>query len=286
MKVSGFTFLRNAESLGFPFIQSIQSVLPICDEFIVNLGKSDDRTLEMLLALNEPKIKIIHSVWNDKMRARGFMYGQQKMIAQYSCTGDWLFYLEADEVLHEQDLAAIKQAMQTHLNDDRVEALAFQYLHFYGNINTIAWSPAWYRRETRVIKSSVRSYAPDGLFWVVLDKNNKNGRYPRAIQLEVPIYHYGWVRSEQAMNTKLNQVKHFWGNDSIKKVDYSQIDSQALRLFEGVHPALVQNFFPAAEGLFQADPNHVLTKRERKNRWGAKLEKWLGWDLSKRHFSE
>jgi hypothetical protein len=113
MKVSGYTFLRNARALGFPAVESIRSVLPICDEFVVNVGRSDDGTLEMIRAIDSEKIRILESEWNDNMRDRGYVYGQQKMIAQFNCSGDWAFYLEGDEVVHEDDLATITISMET-----------------------------------------------------------------------------------------------------------------------------------------------------------------------------
>lgn len=285
MKVSAFTFLRNAHQLGFPFIESIRSALPLVDEFIVNVGESEDDTLAMVKALNDPKIKIIETTWNNHMRTAGFVYGQQKMIAQYSCTSEWALYLEADEILHENDYNNIRAAMLKHLNDDRVEALIFDYLHFYGNTNTYAWSPAWYRRAPRLIKTSVRNYAPDGLFWVVFDKDNKKGRYPNAALVNATMYHYGWVRPQEKMQKKLSQVQQYWNKKSDADIiKYREIDPKTLRLFTGTHPAVLGDFFEKETGLFQANPEHVLTKRERKNRWGAKLEKWLGVDLSKKHF--
>jgi len=287
MKVSAFTFLRNVQQLGFPFIESIQSALPIVDEFIVNVGTSQDDTLQMIQALKDPKIKIIQSKWNDNIRQKGFVYAQQKMIAQYSCTGDWALYLEADEILHERDYANIRNAMQQHLNDDRVEALVFDYIHFYGNTNTYVWSPAWYRRAARIIKTSIRNFAPDGLFWVVLDKKNKKGRYPKAALTHATIYHYGWVRSEAQMQEKMGQVQLYWSQQqpAIPKINYSAIDATTLHVFQGKHPQILGNFFPEEEGPFHADERHQLTKRERKNRLGLRLEKWLGCELSKKHFS-
>ena len=177
MKVSAFTFIKNGQILGYPFVQSIQSVLPIVDEFIINVGESEDDTLALIKSIESEKIRIIQSKWNDSMRDRGFVYGQQKMIAQYNCTGDWAFYVEGDEVYHEKDLEKIQSSMQAHVNDQNVEALVFDFYHFYGNANSYISSPGWYRTEARIIKNSVRSYAPDGLFWLVLD-SNKKGRYP------------------------------------------------------------------------------------------------------------
>ena len=108
MKVSAFTFIKNGQILGYPFVQSIQSVLPIVDEFVINVGESEDDTLMLIKSIESEKIRIIQSKWNDSMRDRGFVYGQQKMISQFNCIGDWAFYVEGDEVYHEKDLEKIQ----------------------------------------------------------------------------------------------------------------------------------------------------------------------------------
>ena len=38
MKVSGFTFVRNVVKYDYPVVESIRSILPVVDEFIVNVG--------------------------------------------------------------------------------------------------------------------------------------------------------------------------------------------------------------------------------------------------------
>lgn len=299
MKISGFTFLRNASLLGYPFIQSIKSILPICDEFVIALGaSSDDRddTAEQLAALAacEPKIRIVPTQWNEKMQTKGYVYGQQKSIAHFNCTGDWAFYLEGDEVVHERDLPEIVAALNRYQDDERVEAFAFNYLHFYGNPHTYAQSPAWYRRAPRIIRNTLRSYSPDGLFFLVLD-TNKRARYPRAKVLDATIYHYGWVRPEQQTKLKVQQVGKYWGQAGEKVVatiDYAAIDAEILRLFEGAHPAVMQTWFAQFDAslmtpqLFAANPQHVLTARERRHRWLVRLEKLLGMDLTHKHFTE
>ena len=282
MKISAFTFLKNGALLGYPFIESIKSVLPIVDEFVIALGICEDDTEEQIIALNEPKIRIIKSHWCDNMRAKGYVYGQQKMVAQFNCTGDWAFYVEADEVLHESELENIKKSCEKYLNDSEVEALVFDYLHFYGNKNTYLWSPGWYRRAPRLIKTNVRSYAPDGLFWLVLEKN-KIGRYPKAALANATVYHYGWVRSEDQMNEKSQKVNGYW--DKLPQtIDYSKIDSSILKTFQGSHPQAVQDWLPKADGLFQVDISHKLTKKEKKHRWMLKLEKMFNLELSKKHY--
>ena len=282
MKVSAFTFIKNGQLLGYPFIQSIKSILPIVDEFIINVGLGEDNTLDEIKKINDPKIRIIQSHWNDNMKDRGFVYGQQKMVAQYNCTGDWAFYIEGDEIYHENDLDRIHMSMKEHLNNSNVEALIFDFYHFYGNGNSYLDSPGWYRTEARIIKNSLRTYAPDGLFWVVLD-SNKNGRYPKAKHTGAKCYHYGWVRSENQMNLKSEKVQKYWGG-SAKKIDYSKMDQSIIKKFQGTHPKIIQNWLPNDIGLFKADPSYKLTNKQKKHRIMIFFENLFGLELSKKHF--
>src|SRR5581483_2602647 len=287
MKVSGFTFLRNAEKMGYPFVQSIRSILPIVDEFVVALGPSDDRTEEMVRAIGDPKIRIIPTVWNERVRSdysiKGFVYGQQKSIALFNCTGDWAFYLEGDEVVHEEDLPKIRGAMEKHLNDEAVEALVFDYLHFYGNANTYAWSPRWYRTAPRILRNTIPVWAPKGLFFIVLD-THKCGRYPRAAHTGATIYHYGWLKSEETMTLRKQTIRKYWNEAPPPPIKYTRIDPATLRLFRGTHPKIAQDWLRPADGVFAADPNYELTFRERKHRAMLKLEEWFGFKFNKKHY--
>jgi len=287
MKVSGFTFLRNGQKLGYPFVESIRSILPLVDEFVIALGPCDDDTEKMVRAIGDAKIRIIPTQWNERLRpdysVKGFVYGQQKSIALFNCTGDWAFYLEADEVLHESELPKIRAAMEKHLADERVEALAFDYLHFYGNANTLAWSPGWYRSEVRIIRNTIPAWSSEALFFNVVT-GHKKSRYPRAAHTGASIYHYGWVRSEAQMNLKSASVQKYWDAAKPWQADYAKIDAAVLKLFTGTHPAAVRGWLPKADGIFQADPNHKLTAREKKHRRMMWLESWLGLKFSKKHY--
>ncbi len=287
MKVSGFTFLRNGQKLGYPFVPSIRSVLPLVDEFVIALGPCDDDTEKMVREIGDPKIRILHTQWNEKMRGDysvgGFVYGQQKSIALFNCTGDWAFYLEADEVLHENDLPKIRAAMEKHLDDSRVEALAFDYLHFYGNKNTTASSPGWYRSEVRIIRNTIPAWSSEALFFNVVD-DHKKSRYPRAAHTGATVYHYGWVRSEVQMDLKSATVQKYWDDSKPKPMDYSHIDAAVLKEFTGAHPKIIQGWLPTAEGIFKTNPNHKLTSREKKHRRMMWLEKTFGFQFDKKHY--
>ncbi|MEO8248571.1 MAG: glycosyltransferase [Burkholderiales bacterium] len=281
--ISGFTFIRNGAQLGFPFVESIRSLLPLVDEFVIAVGQSADDTLARVKGIADRRIRIIETVWNERMAERGFVYAQQKMIAQYACTGDWAFYLEGDEVLHEADLPRIRASVDRHHGNAKVEALVFDYLHFYGSPDWLAISPAWYRRECRLIRNTIRSYAPDGQFWLVMDRH-KHGRLPNAALADAKVYHYGHVRRQDYMQQKLNQVSRYWAG-AAPQVDYSRIDAKALARFTGGHPALMADWLAAeAQSEFAPALDHVLTRRERKHRVAMLVERITGRDLSHKHY--
>ena len=281
--ISGFTFIRNGVELGFPFEASIRSLLPLVDEFVVVVGKSNDDTLARIHAIGSPKIRVIETIWNERMADRGFVYAQQKMMAQYACTGDWAFYLEGDEVVHEAELANIRASVDKHHANAAVEALVFDYFHFYGTPDFVANSPAWYRRECRLIRNTIRSYAPDGQYWLIT-ADHKKGRNPQAALANAHIYHYGWVRSNETMQKKMEQVSKFWSHGA-PTIRYSQFDAQVLQPFTGTHPELIKPWLESsAEKSFTIDPDYKLSKREKRHRWLMKLEKAFGLDFSRKHF--
>jgi len=282
MKVSGFTFLRNAQINGYPFIESIKSILPLVDEFICAIGISEDNTKSMVEGINDDKIKIIETTWNENMQDRGFVYGQQKMVAQYNCSGDWAFYLEADEVLHEKEYPLIKDAMQRYLNNQKVEALYFDFYHFYGTANQVGI--AGYRKAPRIIRNTIRTIAPDGLFWVVLDKN-KTGRYPNAVSAGASIYHYGHCRSITKMAEKLKRVGRYWGSEHESFDGYGCIDLSEIRSFQGSHPKIMDWWLEnEAQKTFHQDPSFRRSLRDVRNRARFAIEKALNLEISKKHF--
>ncbi len=288
MKISGFTFVRNAEAFGYPVQASIRSILPLVDEFVVALGPCSDNTEALVRAIDDPKIRIIPTHWNEHVRSdtgvKGYVYGQQKTIALFNCTGDWAFYLEADEVLHEDDLPTIRSCLERHLHNEQVEAIVFDYLHFYGNRHTLASSPAWYRQAARVIRNTIPAWAPKGLFFSVLDSPRK-GRYPRAVPCDgARIFHYGWVRSEEQILKKHQLIKALFGNKPEKEIDLGEVDPKILKPFPGRHPATVLDWLPEAEGLFQANPGYHLTSRDKRHRILMRLEQLSGHYFNRKHY--
>ena len=75
MKISKFTFCRNVVKFDFPVVEGITSILPIVDEFVVNVGKSEDKTLEVIHSINDKRIKVVESVWDESLRKDGRIFG-------------------------------------------------------------------------------------------------------------------------------------------------------------------------------------------------------------------
>jgi hypothetical protein len=245
LKVSGFTFVRNAVKFDYPVVESINSILPLCDEVIVSIGNSEDKTEELIRSIPSNKIKIYNSVWDDSLKQGGKVLAVEtnKALDDVSADSDWCFYLQADEVIHEEDHEAIINAMKKYKDDDRVEGLLFKYHHFYGSYDYIGDSRQWYGREIRIIKNdkNIRSYRDGQGF-------RKNDQKLNVKPVDAFIYHYGWVRHPQTQMQKHLQFEELYDSKRFAEMqakkasdalDYSEIDS--LEKFTGSHPLVMQD---------------------------------------------
>ena len=208
MKVTGFTFIKNGIILDYPIVEAIKSILPICDDFVVAVGKSDDNTLELIQSINPDKIKIIETVWDDTMREGGRVLALEtdKAFKAISEDSDWAFYIQGDEVIHEQYLDEIKSAMLTHKDDVKVDGLLFNYQHFYGSYDYVGVSSNWYKNEIRVIKNnkSIHSYKDAQGF------RKGNDEKLNVVPIKATVNHYGWVKEPKAMQKKQESFHKLW----------------------------------------------------------------------------
>jgi hypothetical protein len=258
MKISGFTMGRNALKLYYPMRQSIESILPLVDEFIVALGQSeeDDRTREEIEAIGSPKISIIDTVWDIEKYPRGMEHAHQTDLAMKECTGDWLFYLQSDEVVHEKDLETIRERCMELLDDSEVEGLLFRYLHFWGDYEHIQDSHCWYRKEIRIIRNrpDIHSWESAQSFRRIpgfggLNYRQQEGTFKlKVAEVDAEIYHYGWVRPPSVMQQKIKafSINHrgvkrveeqVAANHFDRVFDYGNLSG--LTRFRGTHPAVM-----------------------------------------------
>jgi hypothetical protein len=217
MKISGFTMGKNAGKLYYPMKESILSLLPLVDEFIVGLGDSDpdDSTRQQILSINSPKIKIVDTVWDIEAYPRGMEMAHQTDIAKSYCTGDWLFYIQADEVLHEKYLPVIEQRCRELLDDHEVEGLLFDYKHFWGDYDHYFDGYGWYPREIRIIRNDkdIHSWRDAQSFRRIPDFDGKSYRQEKntfklkVARVDACIFHYGWVRPPGILKSKIREFR-------------------------------------------------------------------------------
>jgi glycosyltransferase involved in cell wall biosynthesis len=248
MKVSGFTICRNAVRFDYPIVEAIRSALPIVDEFIVNVGQSDDGTLELIRSIGSEKVRISESIWDDSMQKEGRQYSHETNIALSHCTGDWALYLQADEVLHEGDYDTIRKALHDHLANPAVLGFTFRYLHFYGDCWTT--NPWGYHRAVRIIRNDgqVESCGDAVGFWFKADRGYlQDAHKDRVRPSGAMIYHYGWVKQGKVMQDKLHyHVARYHGDQPgaelasmLAKQEYEFEDYDIMKNFFGAHPAVM-----------------------------------------------
>ena len=252
MKVSGCCIVKNAVKYDFPVVEAVKSILPLCDEFFINVGKSDDGTIELVNGLRKDKVdeqrascgvNIFESEWDESIRSGGEVLSQETNKAVAHCSGDWIFVIQADEVVHERTLPAIRKVLLKYIDVGEVQGLLFDYIHFYGSFNTYQRSFAWYPNEVRIIRGgcSILSYGDAKGFRL-------NGKKLRVVHSGGLIHHYGWVRSPQKMLEKRKDFYRLWHEDRAIEEEFGNIseysfwkDISTLGVFKGTHPEVMKD---------------------------------------------
>ncbi len=268
MKVTGFSFIKNAVKYQYPIVEAIQSILPLCDEVVVAVGASEDGTRDLVASIHPNKIKIIDTVWDDSLKegGRALAVETDKAFTAISNDTDWCFYIQGDEVVHEKGYEEIQKAMYSWKDHKEVDGLLFNYRHFYGSFDYVGISSKWYKREIRIIKNNknIFSYRDAQGF-----RKNQNEKLKVKL-LSAFIHHYGWVREPEAMFQKQYNFRTLWGGDSWhpEKIygvafDYKK-ETDALEQFTGTHPRVMQPRIDRMNWKFDFDLSYnKLTPKEK-----------------------
>jgi glycosyltransferase involved in cell wall biosynthesis len=282
MKISGFSFVRNAEVFDYPVLESITSLLPICDEVIVAVGNSDDQTLELIKSLNSSKITIINTVWDDSLRVGGKILADQTNIALHHCKGDWCIYLQADEILHEEDYPLILYGInQAHSKN--IDALLFAYRHFYGSYEYIGGGRQWYRQEIRAFRNTrnVVSWGDAQGFRKIIDGIPEKLTAKRT---KARIFHYGWVKHPRIQQRKQQYFHKLWHSDewmknNIPSQDEFEYQCYQLERFIETHPqTMLKRIEQSKEWTQHFDPTRLKPKPFRMKVTDA-IENLIGWRI-------
>jgi hypothetical protein len=253
MKVSGFTLVRNGTKYDYPYLESLRSLLPVVDELVINVGLGDDDTAERLAEFarteGQGKVQIFESLWpldDPEKKKGGLILSEQTNLALGRCTGDWCIYLQADEVLHEADAKRLRETLEASFSRPEIEGVLFDYLHFYGSFDVIQQTRSAYRREVRAIKRSslARSVGDAQSF------RKPDGSKLNVVRPGVRVFHYGWVRTPEAMREKtffMDQLYHGAPKaaDEAEGIPHTGDNYRykrfwGLRSFDDSHPAVMK----------------------------------------------
>lgn len=273
MKVSGFTFVRNAIKYDYPVKEAIMSVLPLCDTFVVAVGDSQDATRELIQSIPSEKIRIVDTVWDETLKKSGRVLAVEtdKAYAALPSDIDWAIYLQGDEVMHHNQLENILAAMERYKDTPQVEGLLFSYLHFYGSYDYVGDARKWYPKEVRVLRKrpDIQSYRDAQGF-------RKGEKKLNVVPINAQIFHYGWVKPPDKQADKRKYFESLYQPidsklETIKTWDYA--DSTRLKRFEGTHPKVMQERIQRLNWSFEYAPEKA--KYPLKERLLAFFEKRL-----------
>ena len=278
MKVAGCTIIRNAVKFDFAVVESITSILPICDEFIVALGNCDDGTDELVKSINSDKIRIVPTVWDETLMGKGgaiFADETNKALCSVSKDVDWIFYIQGDEAVHEKYLPHIESQMMRYKDDLQTDGLLFHYKHFYGNYDYYNGGYRWYRKEIRIVKprKNIYSYRDAQSF----RKDNNEKLLVRLLDAE--IYHYGYVRHPKKFEKKLNfqNKAHTQEVVSVTNFNYAQENEGLLIPFEETHPKVMKDRISRKNWDFKVNNPKNNKHLTLKDKFKAFIEKYTGY---------
>jgi hypothetical protein len=278
MKITGVTIIKNAVKNDYPVVEAITSILPMVDEMIVSIDRGEDDTDKLIKSIQSDKIKIVYSTWNMGLRQGGRVYAVEtdKAIAHVSPDTDWIFYIQADEVIHEKYYSLINEAAKKYCSNKKVQGLLFKYLHFYATYDYVGDSRKWYNYEVRMIKNDrqITSYKDAQGFRI---RNKKL----QTVLIDAEVYHYGWVKSPEQMMKKQKNIIRYYINDEEKMQAYQNMpdafnfnDFDSLSKFTGTHPSAMQQRIAAKNWNIVLD---ITQKRLKLKDWILlKIEKLTG----------
>ena len=148
----------------------------------------------------------------------------------------WGLYLQADEVIHEDDYAVLKKDIE-FCEDHGFDAISFRYLHFWHNHHQIAVTKNWYPHEIRIIKldTTIESWGDGQSF------QNQNKVY----YSDARIYHYGHVREQTAYEQKMRFQSSFHHADHLVeeklKKDAENSKKHKTNYYFGTHPKVMHD---------------------------------------------
>lgn len=223
----------------YSFKESLQSLAPITELIYLALDSGDDSTESEIKKF--PFIKIIPSHWDMSLK-KGLVLSVETNKALEALRADhgkdenaWGIYLQADEVLHQDDYEILKRDIKK-AQAEGCDAISFRYLHFWQTHHHVAISKKWYPHEIRAIKlnTPIESWGDAQGF----------RNYKKVFYTEARIFHYGHVREQSSYNEKMRDMGKLYheASDLDARLEKGLKDARKNKcvLYFGTHPAVMK----------------------------------------------
>jgi len=244
-KISCFMIVKNVLLQEYPFLEAIAQALQICDEFLISDGYSTDGTYEVLVEISQlnSKIKIYRDRWPPLNKLA--VLKEVTNTLRKRCSGKYIFYLQANEIIHEKDVEIIQELPEIWPN---VILFSLPYLQLVGTIKfteefrgrlaknydfieaigdawTLGVSKSFIKKEA--LKSLLNplkllQYLARGIIYTYANVPSSS-KFTRAVSLPKPIFRY-WCVSLSGFCKKLKIRQEF------KDFDY-RVDGEKPRDF-------------------------------------------------------
>lgn len=268
MSLSCIMIIKNGIRNGYPFLESIRSIVDAADEFLISDGYSDDGTYDYLCAAANKysNIKLYQDTWPASEFGESIALVTNQLKARARC--DWVYNIQADEVVHETILPKFHRLTTTQTN--KFASFALRFLHFVGDFHHIETNPG-YEYAVRLVPNAENvSAVSDG--WT-FDGNVE----PVGIIKYPPLFHFGWVYSKNNLYKKKNHAENIFRGDEPCQKEYQfchEIEKQIeekpdafigwqrkllayrkIRRYEGGYPKVAQHLLKRDNFEYEPDPS-------------------------------
>lgn len=238
MKIYGFTYVRNGETLGYPYLEAIRCLSELCDAVYVAVGDSTDCTRELVAAV--PAVHVIDTIWDDALRQGGKIFSIQANTAlrelRKNHSEGWALHLQADQIVLRDDFAQIRADFE-RAEASGCDALAMRFLHFWHTPRAIAYSKRWFPQT--VVAARVGSKVES------VGDSQSLGGYSKLFESDVNVFHYGHALGDKFYEQKQRTLHRWWHPDSaidtVMKKSAGKDREEPSLPYLGPHPVWMQS---------------------------------------------
>jgi adenylate kinase family enzyme len=239
--LTGLTCIKNGNALKYPWKECIKSLASYCNQVLVATASCDDGTIEDLKALciEYPHIKMVFTNWKDINTGNGSVLASVVNELLPFVKNEWCVYLQADELIHEQDIENLFFILKELPSN--ITQLELLRTYFWKDLQT---------RNTefeimlgRVFRKGTHIIGGDGMYL-----NRLKGE---VIRSDIQIYHYSRIGSEEDITKRVRNLDKLFHSqeavDKFKDFSYTTFTNSRLINYSGSHPKGIKEFYSEKE---------------------------------------